>query len=169
MGLCCENADAGRKLFGQLVDYHGNHDEHEEIRVSIIEGSPPGQRFGYSVHICPDPESLAAYATAAGIVLDPKLIRFFGRWNRMYPIPGQHSPPLLEMFKRGFDRHGEFMLTSATHREDGQRHFDVRLGVIKRKVEFRKLADITNDEDPDVLASLMPLLVPPRKQPASIH
>ena len=160
MGLCFDNADAGRKLFSQLVDYHGNQDDHEEIRVSIIEGSPPGQQFGYSVHICPDPESLAAYATVAGIVLDPKLIRFFGRWNRMYPISGH--PSLLQAFKRGFDKHNEFMLTSATRRDDGQEYFDVRLGLVKHKVKFRKFTDITNDDDLDAMALMMPLLVPPR-------
>ncbi|MDP9173553.1 MAG: hypothetical protein M3O30_06775 [Planctomycetota bacterium] len=162
MGICFRNADVGRKLFSQLVDYHGNRDEHEEIRVSIIEGSPPGQQFGYSVHICPDPESLAAYATAADLVLDPKLIRFFGRWNRLYPIPGQSSPPLLEMFKRGLEKHGEFMLTSATIREDGQQYFDAQIGLIKHKIEFRKLTDITSEDDPDALALAMPALVPPR-------
>jgi hypothetical protein len=162
MGLCFDNADEGRKLFSQLVDYQGNRDEHEEIRVSIIEGSPPGQRFGYSVHISPDPESLAAYASAAGIVLDPKLIPFFGRWNRMYPIAG--SPSYLQMFKEGFAKHNEFMLTSATRRDDGQQYFDVKIGLVKHKVELRKLGDITRGDDPDAMALLMPAFVPPRDQ-----
>ncbi len=158
MGLCFDNANAGRKLFSQLVDYQGQLDEHEEIRISIIEGSPPGQPLGYSVHLCPDPESLAAYATAAGIVLDPKLIRFFGRWNRMYPVSSH--PSLLEAFKKGFAQHKEFMLTSATRRDDGQEYFDVQLGLVKHKIEFRRLADITTDDDPDAMALLMPALVP---------
>jgi hypothetical protein len=33
MGLCFENADAGRKLFSQLLDYHGNEDAHDENRA----------------------------------------------------------------------------------------------------------------------------------------
>jgi hypothetical protein len=54
------------------------------------------------------------------------------------------------------------MLTSATRRKDGQQYFDVRLGLVKHKVEFRKLTDIAGDDDPDAVALLMPALIPPR-------
>jgi hypothetical protein len=164
MGLCFEDGETGKELFKSLVDHHGNSDKFEEIRVSIIEGSPPGQKFGYSIHICPDPDSLAAYATAADIVLDPKLIRFFGRWNRLYPIPG--SPPLLEAFKAGFEKHEEFLMAPATRREDGQQYFDVKLGLVKHSIEFRKLSDITSEDDLDAMALVMPALITPEKPPA---
>jgi hypothetical protein len=140
-----------------------NHeDRFEEIRVSIIEGAVPGQeqRPGYSVHICADPEALAAHATMDDLVVDPSIVPFLGQWNRHYPEPG--APPLLARFKDEFEKHGEFLLAPTIRRADGKLYIEHALGIVKNIISFRQLADISAPDDPDVAALLLPqLIVPP--------
>jgi hypothetical protein len=158
LGLCFEVAEPATKLFLELEGAYNHVDRFEELRISIIEGSPPGQPFGYSVHIYPDPDALAMHATGEDIVLDPKSTRRLGRWNRFYPIPG--DPPRLPRFKEEFARHGEFLLAPVTPHEDGLNYYSSKLGIIKHAIEFRRLDEIREDEI-DARALLMPRLIPP--------
>lgn len=158
MGIVFSNAEKGRELFRGLIEEIGNTDEAGEIRVSIIEGDVPGQRPGYSVHIGPDPDALRALGTFEDIIVDHTTLLMFGQLNRMYPIPGQ--PNLLQRFKLEFAKHKEFLLAPVTRRADGQLWVDVELGVIKKSVQFRDLADI-NEGDVDAAALALPLLITP--------
>lgn len=158
MGLVFDNAEAGKGVFADLVAQQSHSDRFEELRVSIIEGSMPGQQAGYTVHLCPDPESLAAYATAEDFVLNPRIIPFLGRWNRAYPTPG--SPPLLPRFKDEFHKHKEFLLAPVTRRADGQLWVDVELGIVKNTISFRELSEIGQD-DIDAAALVLPQLITP--------
>ena len=160
MGLVFEDEEAGRELF-RIAEREMNHaDTFEEIRIAIVEGAIPGQeqRPGYTVHIAPDPEALAAHATMDDLVLDPRIVPFLGQWNRMYPVPGM--PAMLPRFKQEFDRHREFLLAPVTRRPDGQRYIDTELGIVKNSIEFRDLDEIT-PEDPDAGAMALPLLMTP--------
>jgi hypothetical protein len=159
MGLVFEHAEAGKELFRELEKAYNHVDRFEELRISIIEGSPPGQQSGYTVHFCPDPDALAMHATGEDIVLHPQLATRLGRWNRMYPIPG--ALPLLPRFKEEFRKHGEFLLVPLTRGADGQNYFNSELGLIKHSIEFRNLAEIGKD-DIDARALAMPQLIPPR-------
>jgi hypothetical protein len=165
MGLVFENAEAGKELFRKLERAYNHIDRFEELRISIIEGSPLGQQPGYTVHICPDPDALAMHATGEDIVLDTELTIRLGRWNRMYPIPG--APPLLPRFKEEFAKHGEFLLAPVTRGADGQNYFSSELGFIKHSIEFRDLSEIGKN-DPDARALTMPQLAPPKIQNAVI-
>jgi hypothetical protein len=52
----------------------GHEDRLDEIRVSIIEGRYLVRNIaGYSVHICADPDALAAHATLDDFVVDPRV------------------------------------------------------------------------------------------------
>jgi hypothetical protein len=167
MGIVFEDAEAGKELFRGLEAAYNHTDRFEEMRISIIEGSPAGQQPGYSVQICPDPDALAMHATGEEIVLDSNLVRFLGKWNRAYPIPGSPPKPLLASFKEEFAKHRQFMLAPVTRRENGQEYFEPKLGIIKHSIEFRRLSDIQDENDPDALALLMPKLIPPR-QPSPV-
>ena len=158
MGIVFANGDDGRRIFREFAQHHRHGDRFDELRISIIEGSLPGQMAGYSVHLCPDPESLFARATAEGIVLDPTVILLASRWNRMYPLPD--SPPLLARFKEEYEKHREFLLAPVTRRPDGQDYFDVDCGIVNRRIQFRQLSEITSD-DIDSAALKMPELVRP--------
>jgi hypothetical protein len=128
MGLVFDNAEAALEIFREGKRQMNHEDRFEEIRISIIEGSvPEEQRPGYSVHICADPEALAAHATAEDFVIDPSIIPFLGQWNRHYPVPGQ--PNLLGRFKQEFAKHNEFLLAPVTRRADGQLWCTPELGI----------------------------------------
>jgi hypothetical protein len=163
MGIVFEDAEAGNQLFQGLKAAYNQTDRFEEMRISIIEGSPPGQKFGYSVHICPDPDALALHATGEDVVLNQNLVPFLGKWNRAYPIPGSPPVPLLTRFKEEFAKHGQFMLAPVVRRNDGQDYFDPHLGIIKHTIQFRQLSDITSESDIDAMALLMPALITPDK------
>lgn len=160
LGLVFENAEAGREIFRESERQMNHADTFEEIRVSIIEGAVPGQehRPGYTVHLCPDPEALAAHATMDDLVLDPRIVPFLGQWNRMYPVPGE--PAMLPRFKQEFARHGEFLLAPVTRHPDGQLYVDYQLGIIKNSILFRDLSEIA-PEDPDAGAFVLPHLITP--------
>jgi hypothetical protein len=160
MGLVFENAEAGKEIFREAERQMNHVDRFEEIRISIIEGAVPGQeqRPGYSVHICPDTEALAAYSTTEDFVLDASIVPFLGQWNRHYPIPGM--PPMLPKFKREFEKHQEFMIAPAVRRDDGQLWFEPELGIIKNILLFRTLSEIT-PENTDAAALVLPQLITP--------
>ncbi len=168
MGIVFDNAEAGQAIFRDSEPHLNHVDRFEGICISIIEdhapGNPdpasPGQehRPGYTVHLYPDPDSLAAHATMDGLVLDPPIVPLLGQWNRHYPIPGH--PALLPRFKEEYEKHQEFLLAPAIRRDDGQLWCVSELGIIKNFIEFRGLAEISED-DPDAAALVMPQLVVP--------
>ena len=160
IALGFENPDAGRELFRQYTEKRGQSDQFDEIRITIIEGSPPGQRAGYTMHIYPDPEALAMYATGEGIVLDRSIAHFIGRWQRMYPVPGR-TDMMLPRFKEEFARHKQFMIAPQVPR-NGQNFADHKVGIIKQNIEFRQLSDITRQDDVDAGALVVPSLIAPR-------
>jgi hypothetical protein len=161
MGLVFDHAEAAKAIFREAERQMNHEDRFEEIRISIIEGAVAGQeqRPGYSVHLCPDPEALAAHATADDFVVNPSIVPFLGQWNRHYPIPG--APALLPRFKREFEKHQEFLLAPVTRRADGQLYVDHELGIIKNSILFRDLAEIATPDDPDAGALVLPQLITP--------
>ncbi len=149
MGLCFDNARAAHELFGGWFENHDNNDSLEELRVSIIEGEIPGLPSGYTVHICTTQNALAR-ATMEGVVLNAAFMVVLGRMNRMHSAPG--APPLLTRFKQEFQKHNEFLLAPVTRRGDGQLWVDLELGIVKRKIYFRHISEIgENDIDAAVL------------------
>jgi len=151
MGLVFDDATAGQDLFCGWAAEHGNSDPLEEIRVAIIEGDIEGLRPGYTVHLSGDIEGILARATAEGVVVPDGQMPWICRVNRMYPVPG--SPPLLARFKEEFAKHQEYLLAPVTRRGDGQLWFDVELGIVKHKVHFRHVSEIT-DNDFDAVVKL---------------
>ncbi len=157
MGIVFGNQNEGLRIFRDAMGTMNHSDILDEIRISIIEGQVPGEesRPGYSVHISPNPDAVLGRATMNDIVIDSKLIPLFGQWNRHFPVPG--TPSLLNRFKEEFERHGEFMLAPVVRRKDGQNYMDHRLGIVKKRIEFRKLSEIVDETDIDALAHVLPL------------
>jgi hypothetical protein len=157
MGLVFDDAMAGQDLFCSWAAEHGNLDPLEEIRVAVIEGEIEGLRSGYTVHLSGDIEGILARATAEGVVVPGAGVPWGSRVNRMHPLPD--SPPLLARFKEEYGRHGEYLLAPVTRRGDGQLWFDVELGIVKHKVHFRHVSEIT-DKDVDSVVKLAELIRP---------
>jgi hypothetical protein len=159
MGIVFDDAEKGKELFRAFAKSCNHSDRFEELRISIIEGSPEGQAFGYSVHLGPEMEMLQAMATAEDIEITNATMPFFGQVNRMYPIPGQ--PNLLKRFKQEYEKHKQFLFAPVTKRADGRFWCDHELGIEKSLITFRNLAEIQTD-DMDAVALALPALVTPR-------
>lgn len=160
MGIVFENAEKGKELFRTFAKTCNHSDRFEELRISIIEGSPEGQQAGYSVHIGPEMEMLQAMATAEDIEITNATMPFFGQVQRMYRIHGQ--PNLLARFKQEYEKHKQFLLAPVVKRADGQLWCEHMLGIEKSLVTFRNLSDIQPD-DIDAVALALPALIPPRE------
>jgi hypothetical protein len=157
MGLVFDDAVAGQQIFCDWAEEHGNADPLDEIRIAIIEGDIKGLRPGYTVHMSGDVEGILARATAEGLVVPDAPVPWMSRVNRMHSVPG--SPPMLARFKEEFAKHEEFLLAPVTRRGDDQLWFDVELGIVKHKIHFRHVRDIS-DHDIDFLV-LQSGMVPP--------
>lgn len=155
IGLVFDDAIAGRDLFSTWNDKYSNTDTFEDIRVAIVEGEIEGFRPGYSIHLAADIESILAKASAEGIVVADTLIPMASRVNRMHPVPG--SPPMLAHFKEKFIEHQEYLIAPVTRRGDGQLWIDVELGIVKHKIHFRHVSEIT-DNDVDSIVKLANLI-----------
>ena len=158
LGVVFENAEKGKELFGAFAKSCNHSDRFEELRISIIEGSPEGQRPGYSVHIGPEMEMLQAMATAEDIEISNSTMPFFGQMSRMYPIAGQ--PSMLRRFKQEYEKHKQFLFAPAVKRADGQLWIEHMLGVEKSLITFRDLKDVRPD-DIDAVALALPLFCTP--------
>ena len=161
MGLVFDEAEAGLDIFRDAKRSMNHEDRFEEIRVSIVEGAVLGQghRPGYSVHVCADPDALAAHATFDGFVVDAAVVPFLGQWNRHYPVPG--GPALLPRFKEEYARHGEYLLAPVTRRADGRLWCSPELGIVKSVIHLPDLSEVTAADDPDTAAHALPFLITP--------
>jgi hypothetical protein len=159
MGIVFNDAEKGKELFRTFAKSCNHSDRFEELRISIIEGSPEGQQPGYSVHIGPDMEMLQAMATAEDIEITNATLPFFGQANRFYPPPGQSN--LLARFKQEYEKHKQFLLAPVVKRADGQLWCEPMLGIEKSLITLRNLAEIQPD-DIDAVALALPALVTPQ-------
>jgi hypothetical protein len=130
LGLAFENIEAGKQIFTQWHERLGSHDEHEELRISIIEGEILGQDDGYSMHISSNPANTAQrrqlpFSTAIVI----------SRSRRMETPNSPH----LARFKEEFARHKRYSLIPVSLR--GEPSFE--LSIEKAELLFRQTSDIT--------------------------
>jgi len=143
MGLRFERPDTGQALFKTWTEKHGNRDELEEIRITVIEGEIPGEELGYWIHIGPDPENSLLRAMAEGIAIDATPFSLLGQMRRMHRADG--IEPMLPRFKELFDRHGEFLLARLCPRDDGRLWVDLEHGIVKHAIHFQRIEDLEKD------------------------
>ena len=125
---------------------YGDRDEHEELRVSIIEGDIPGREAGYSVNISTDLDVFIERLRAAGYEYNDDLLWSISRINRMHPAPGSVN---LETFKRNVKRNKTYVLVPVVYRSETDVEIIPGLGILKNKVLFRRVEDV-NENDPDI-------------------
>ncbi len=145
MGLVFGDWSQGVRLFRSWVEAVGHADEHDDLRVAIIEGDVPGKAPGYSVRISP---SFADYLHEDQQSDGSEKI---GRVRRMHPALG-NAPYMLGRFKDEYEKHGEFMLAPVVTRDDDQLWFNPNQGIIKRELVLRRLDEI-DEHEPDALAA----------------
>lgn len=155
MGIVFTDLAVGRQIFQDWIRAFGSVDQHEELRVAIIEGDIPGHAPGYSVHIGSNPENTARRLRLAGHNVDAPLVLTVGRIHRMHPEPGS---PHLPRFKQEFAKHCRYYLIPVSPKLEPI--FDLCIG--KTEVHFRNVADLGPDDvdrvifdDPDPGSSVM--------------
>jgi hypothetical protein len=140
MGIYFTDETAGRRIFTDLIAKFGQADQKDLIRVTIIEGSIPGKKPGYSVYIGPDFENITAKAEAEGEDLTNKSTFSVGRYHRMNPLPGS---PYLARFKADYKKFRHFVLIPAFGTLEDPRP-DLKLAILKTQVHFRLAEDLTD-------------------------
>lgn len=144
LGLAFRDEDAARKIFEGWHERYGDHDEFEELRISIVtwDDEPPGTH--YTVHISADPDAAAERFEKYGFEVGDLLL-MISRHNRMEPASSSN----LETFKRHYRMHKTYFLAPGYISEDGQSLKPMpELGIYKGKIAFRRSKDVGPD-DPD--------------------
>jgi|SRR5579862_2817856 len=152
MALCFQNGNSAHELFSKWAESGLSANS---LRVSIIEGEIPGEKFGYSIQICADLAATVAQPMKEGAILDSSTFLLPSRVNRMHPAIG--LPPLIPRFRQDYEKHHEFLLAPATYRSNKQLWIDVELGIVMSEIHFRNAVEIgENDIDSTVLRSPIP-------------
>lgn len=146
LGLAFNDREVAKAIFRGWHERYGDRDEHEELRVSIIEGDIPGREAGYSVNISTDLDVFIERLRAAGYEYDDDLLWSISRINRMHPAPGSVN---LETFKRNVKRNKTYVLVPVVYRSETDVEIIPGLGILKNKVLFRRVEDV-NENDPDI-------------------
>ena len=148
LGLAFRDESSAKEIFKGWHDRFGDNDQHEEIRVSIIEGDIPGEDAGYTVHLGPDIDGFSARYKEAGLEIKEDLLMCVSRLNRMTPPPESRN---LENFKAAFKVHKTYYLAPGVVSEDGKQMTPLTdLAIFKNKIHFRHVDDI-GEHDPDLI------------------
>lgn len=143
LGIGFKNESAAKKIFEEWHERYGDNDLYEELRVSIIEGSIPGEEEGYSVQIGPDPEAAVKRFKDSGYEFDNDLLMCVSRIHRMNPPLGS---PNLPMFKELYARHKAYFLAPGVFSEDESIKPLFHLGIFKGKIHFRHVSEIDEQD-----------------------
>jgi len=166
LGLAYKDGASARKIFEGWHKRYGVNDDHEELRVSIVEGHIKGKEPGYTVHIGCDPDVVTNRLREAGYPVDDGHFAFVSRLNRMNPPPDSRN---LELFKRSYREHKTYYLAPGVLSDDGTLTPMFELGIYKARIHFRHVSEIgTNDVDRVVISpdgESTPSGAPPRRPP----
>lgn len=134
------------KIFEDWIATVGKDDKNENIRIALIEGDVPGESAGYYVVIGTNIDEAAKRAEASGVSTDELMILDVSRIIRANPNDGFKA---FNCFKEAYFKYGEYMLMPAVLNEQtGQIRLLPKYGIHKKKLIYRHISDITeNDQD----------------------
>jgi hypothetical protein len=157
LGLGFHHINVGKQIFQEWIEQFGRVDQHDELRIAIVEGPIPDRKDGYSVHISSNPQNTVRRAKEQqGLDIDADLVLTVGRIHRMYPEPGS---PHLPLFKKDLAIHGRyFLLPVAMGGGSFDPQFEYSIG--KREVLFRNVSELTENDVDNVI--LQPPPEPPK-------
>lgn len=152
LGLAFKNKGAAIRIFKGWRERFGQIDEHEELRISIVEGSLPGEKeFSYAVHIGADIENNVAQIEKDGYKAD--LITNITRIHRMYPAPDSNN---LENFKKMYQQTQGYILIPGYIDSNNKVEMLSEYRLVKRKIHLRDIKDIKDNQDPDYVTTQTP-------------
>jgi hypothetical protein len=143
LGLMFRREEAAEDIFTSWRSLVGREDEHERIRISVVEGDIPGQDYGYTVHITADPDYAFQSSDQSTAGSGGSRVISVSRVFRMNPDPGSKNLP---NFKNAFERVGKFLLIPVIASTPTITSSSIKprleLGVSKSKIFFRNAKDI---------------------------
>ncbi len=131
LGLVFRDADVAGAIFLGWRHALGEVDEHDLIRVAIIEGELRGRAPGYAVHLSIDPGDAPPPPRGGDV------------WRRM----PQAGSPHLRRFQVAYGQHRRYHLAPATL--GGGVAFMTHLAIGKRRLAMRRISDVGLIGDPD--------------------
>lgn len=140
------NKKYATKIFEDWISVVGRDDTDEEIRIALVEGDVPGEPTGYYIVVGNNLDQVVKRAEKSGTTIDDLMIFNVSQIIRANP---KDNFQLFNYFKKAYETTGEYMLMPAIVDEStGQIKPLSKLGIHKRKLIYRNIADITeNDED----------------------
>ncbi len=128
LGIMFDNIDAGNKIFEAWRNRFGKRDSNEEIRVTFIEGI--------------DKDNVSHYAVGIGSNIQPSQegvtsSKFFVTIGRRHTMTSVFSDNL-KYFRQAYKKAGCYLLIPCYISPDGIVQPNPRLGIIKRKANFRQ-------------------------------
>lgn len=149
------------KIFKDWSSIVGKHDPDDKIRIALVEGDVPGEPTGYYVVVGNNIDQVIKFAERNGISVDELIIQRVSRIIRANP---KDNFQMFNGFKRAYKAAGEYMLVPAIVDERTGKVCPLfEYGIHKKKLVYRNIADITeNDEDAILLDKNKPYM--PYKQ-----
>ena len=140
------NEKYARKIFEDWIIQLGKIDEHEELRVSIIEGDVPGEDKGYYIHISSNWETMLKKFKQNGIDLMKHDFLSVSRIHRANP---QDNFKMYNLFKKQYYTHNSYLLMPCILDEvTGKIKPLAELSIQKTEIVFKNISDI-GENDPD--------------------
>ncbi|MGG5735923.1 MULTISPECIES: toll/interleukin-1 receptor domain-containing protein [Bacillus cereus group] len=145
-----ENKEAAVKIFKQWLSRLGEFDNHNELRISFIEGKVPREQDGYYVHISTNIDNVMSRFKEDGVEVEDDYIMLISRIHRMNPSKDSRN---LENFKAVYGKFGCYRIMPGVVSGEKLQWIGDELSILKKDVLFRNVKDIKsiNDQDAAVL------------------
>lgn len=149
------NEEYAVKIFEDWISVIGKDDKTEDIRIALVEGEVPDEAPGYYVVVGNNVDEVVKRAEKNGTSADELVIMNVSRIIRANP---RDNFQLFNCFRRAYETSGEYILMPAVVNEGtGQIKPLPEYGIHKRKLIYRNISDITeNDEDAMLLQKNKP-------------
>ena len=164
VGLLFEDPDAGATIFKEWRDRFGTVDQFDELRISFVFGSIPGQSPGYSVVLSPDVPGVVNRYISSGMRPRPHIGNsVFLELVKYHHMNTDRSPgriPEVERFRSIYTPGTPFLFgparRSAILSVTGvpQVVFDTSRAILKQMCFFRDAKELCRERD--IEACLLP-------------
>ena len=157
VGLLFEDEDAGSAIFREWRERFGVVDQFDELRISFVFGTIPGQPDGYSVVLSPDLPGVVNRFNSSGMRPRPDIHHSHfveqARYHRMETELRDGRTPEVERFRRIYSPGTPFLLGPTyisrilSAAESRQALFDTTLAIRKQICYFRDVSTLRRDRD----------------------
>ena len=157
VGLFFDDGDAGATIFREWRERFGSLDQFDELRISFVFGSIPGEPAGYSVVLSPDLSGVVNGYISRGMRPRPNMRSSLFleqvKYRRMHAQRERGWVPEVERFRKTYTPGAPFLFGPARRSNvlsaagAPQVLFDTSLAIRKQVCFFRSVAGLRHDRD----------------------